>query len=659
MEQANLTARTDTGQDNDKDYGKVFIVGAGPGAPDLVTVRGQRVIEEADLVIYADSLVQESVAGLAREGAEIIASAALTLEQVVEKMLAATRTGQTVVRVHSGDPSLYGALYEQLARLDEAGIEYEIVPGVSAVFAAAARLGVELTVPQLAQSLILTRMSGRASAVPETENLTSLAAHHTSLAIYLSITRCREMVSELLAGGYGPETPTAVLYQISWPDEQIIVCRLDELADQVARAGFSRQTLVLVGSALSPALDRKRSGGVRSQLYHPAHSHVFRKGEGRPTVDDTLETPKARSTEPKAAKAATVAILSLTKNGTALAAKLQSGLSGSLVYAPVRFAAENMQAYRGKPLELVRELFDSQSQLVLIMPLGVAVRAVGQLAESKQTDPGVVVLDEAGRFAISMLSGHLGGANRMAEQVAAITGGQAVITTASDVQGLPSLDLLGKEEGWQIAGSENLTAASAAWVNGETVGLWQEVETLTVAGLDRPNLLRQDAPEQLIDEKFKAALVVTYHRPGVFQQALRDKAVFYHPPALVVGIGCRRGVSADQIEQALRAVLTERGLAFEAISEFASADLKQDEAGLLELAGRYNLPVKFYTAEALNGVAAEQLVSSSQAQRLLGVQGVAEPSALLASGATSLLVAKVGQENVTIAIAVKSRKAAE
>lgn len=642
---------------------KVYIVGAGPGDPDLLTLRGQRIIAEADLVIYADSLVTQAVAQLAKPQAEVIASSGLTLEQIVEKMRDAIHAGQTVARVHSGDPALYGALYEQLAYLQAQGIEYEIVPGVSAVFAAAARLGVELTVPEVAQSLILTRMSGRASPVPALENLTAMAQHRTSLAIYLSITRCREMVGELLAGGYPPSTPVAALYQVSWPDEQIIVCELHELADQVARAGFSRQTLVLVGEALAPALQRERRS-LRSQLYHPAHSHVFRKGtSGAVSPSEKTEaalvtTPPAptEKVEKKPEKTVGIAILSLTKNGTLLAEKLQAGLSQNLpaqVFAPARFAGSNSTAYRGKPLELVKELFSEFSQLVLVMPVAVAVRAVGKLAEDKRRDPGVVVLDEAGKFAISLLSGHLGGANRLAEQVAQLSGGQAVITTASDGQGFPALDLLGQEQGWQIANPEKLTQVSAALINGDTVGLWQESGTNLLGDYTALNLKSVSAPEELVAEEIAAGVVITHHRPEIFQAALREKALFYHPPVLWVGIGCRRGVSRQKIEQTVRTVLQERGLAFAAVAGLASADIKQNEAGLLEFAQAFSLPLNFYSAAELNAVDPAHLASSSAAQELLGVQGVAEPAALLAAGAKNLMLAKVRNQDVTVAVALR------
>jgi precorrin-4 C11-methyltransferase len=640
---------------------KVYIVGAGPGDPDLLTLKAAQVIGKADLIIYADSLVMEEVAHLAQPGAEIVASAELTLEKILEKMVNAAKAGLTVARVHSGDPSLYGALYEQLSVLDDAGIEYEIIPGVSAVFAAAARLGVELTVPEVAQTIILTRLSGRASPVPQAENLRSLASHQTSLAIYLSITRCREVVQELLEGGYSPNTPTAVLYRVNWPDEQVIVCELHELADKVARAGFSRQSLVLVGEALAPALKRGRAGQLRSRLYHPAHSHVFRKGETTVAPVSELNTVPTSTPEllPKT-QAAGLAIVSLTKQGTALAAKLEPNLSQNSakpieVFAPVRFAEASMQAYKGKPLELVRELFSSRTNLILIMPLAVAIRAVGALAQDKHSDPGIVVLDEAGRFAISMLGGHVGGANRLATQVAALTGGQAVITTASDIQNLPALDLLGQEWGWQIANPAHLTAASAASVNGELVGVWQETGQVELwSRWEAANLQHSPAPEPLTATEFKAALVITYRQPAVFQAALQEKAVFYHPPSLVLGVGCRRGVSSAKIEQTIQAVLAEYGLAFAAIESLASVDLKRDEEGLLEFADKYKFPLKFYSAEALNQVEATKLLSISAAQRLLGVQGVAEPAALLASGATSLLVAKVSDQDVTVAVAVRN-----
>ncbi|MCX6047819.1 MAG: precorrin-4 C(11)-methyltransferase [Chloroflexi bacterium] len=246
----------------------LYFIGAGPGAPDLITLRGQQLIARADLILYADSLVMAEIVQWAKPGAQIVPTADLHLDQIMPLMIDAAQQGKLVARVHSGDPALYGAIHEQMVRLREREIAYAIVPGVSAVFAAAAALGVELTIPELTQTVICTRISGRASSVPEREELAGLAAHGASLALFLSITKARQ-VQETLLTGYAPETPVAVLHRISWPDEQIVQCTLDKLAETVRQAGFTRQALILISPALA-------AGDVRSKLYTANYRHRFR-----------------------------------------------------------------------------------------------------------------------------------------------------------------------------------------------------------------------------------------------------------------------------------------------------------------------------------------------------------------------------------------------
>ena len=250
---------------------KVWFIGAGPGAPDLLTIRAARLIAEADVVVWARSLVHEDVLEHARPDAEIFESTTVPLEGVRGLYERAAREDLKVARVHSGDPSLWGAVLEQIELCEELGLDWEIIPGVSSLGAAAAAIGRELTVPEVSQSVILTRRASR-TPMPNTEDVRSFAAHGTTMAIFLSAARPRLLQEELLEGGYAPETPCAVVYKASWPDERIIQCPLGELADRVREAGFTRQALVFVGPGL-------RAGGTRSHLYHPEFSHSFRKAE--------------------------------------------------------------------------------------------------------------------------------------------------------------------------------------------------------------------------------------------------------------------------------------------------------------------------------------------------------------------------------------------
>ncbi len=250
---------------------KVWFIGAGPGAPDLLTIRGAKLIAEADVVVWARSLVHEGVLEHACPNAEIIESTTIPLEGVLELYERAVREDLEIARIHSGDPSLWGAVLEQVEFCEELGLDWEIVPGVSSLGAAAAAIGRELTVPEVAQSVILTRRASR-TPMPNNEDIKAFAAHGTTMAIFLSAARPRLLQEELLEGGYAPDTPCAVVYRASWPDEQVIECRLRELADRIREAGFTRQALVLVGPGLE-------AGGTRSHLYSPAFSHSFRKAE--------------------------------------------------------------------------------------------------------------------------------------------------------------------------------------------------------------------------------------------------------------------------------------------------------------------------------------------------------------------------------------------
>lgn len=265
--------------------GKVYFIGAGPGDPELLTLKGRRLVGEADLVIYADSLVHPGVCAFARPGAEVVGSSALTLEEVWDRMLAACQAGQTVARVHSGDPSLYGAVHEQAVRLEAAGILYEIVPGVSSAFAAAAVLGAELTVPDLAQTVIFTRRPNRTTRPPN-EDLRALAQHGATLVIFLSVASMRAVVADLRAGGYSPDTPVAVVYRVTWEDERVLRGTLADIAAQVRAAKVTKQALILVGPALDPAL-RQEGAGHRSHLYSGEFSHLFR--QARPAERGTSD----------------------------------------------------------------------------------------------------------------------------------------------------------------------------------------------------------------------------------------------------------------------------------------------------------------------------------------------------------------------------------
>jgi precorrin-4/cobalt-precorrin-4 C11-methyltransferase len=253
------------------DKKQVYFVGAGPGAADLITLRGMRLISEADIVIYAGSLVNPDLLQYAKEGAEIHNSAYMTLEEVLDVMKKAAAEGKTVCRLHTGDPSLYGAVREQMDALDELGISYESCPGVSAAFGAAASMDIEYTLPGLSQSLVITRMAGR-TAVPENESIESWAAHDATMAIYLSTGMLEELSKRLVAGGYSGDTPAAIIYKATWPEEEFYYCTIDDLAKTAAEHGITKTALILVGSVIG------KHGYEKSKLYDKTFTTEFREG---------------------------------------------------------------------------------------------------------------------------------------------------------------------------------------------------------------------------------------------------------------------------------------------------------------------------------------------------------------------------------------------
>ncbi len=247
----------------------VHFIGAGPGAADLITVRGRDLIAKCPVVLYAGSLVPPEVVAYAPAGARVLDTAPMTLDAIIAEIEAADTDGLDVARVHSGDPSLYGAIAEQMRRLDALGIAYDITPGVPAYAAAAAALKRELTLPGIAQTVILTRTAMKASAMPEGEELASLGASGATLAIHLSVRNLAQVV-EALTPHYGADCPVAVVYRASWPDEQIIEGNLADIRGKVREAKITRTALILVGRVLGSAeFDDSR-------LYHPGHVHVLR-----------------------------------------------------------------------------------------------------------------------------------------------------------------------------------------------------------------------------------------------------------------------------------------------------------------------------------------------------------------------------------------------
>lgn len=609
-----------------QNIGTVFFIGAGPGDPELITLKGQRLISSADVILYAGSLVSAEILTHASPNAEIHNSAGMKLEQQVALMSQSARQGKTVARLHTGDPSIYGAIDEQMKELDKLQIPYHVIPGVSSAFAAAAALGLEYTLPDITQTLILTRMSGR-TPVPELENLRGLAAHRSSLVIFLSTGLLREVVDELRAAGYSAETPIALVYRASWSDQRIVRGTLADIAEQAERGELTHQSLIIV----SPGLE---------SLAPPA-SHLYGG------FQDSSSQRKG------------TAILTLTVPAMQLGRKLLTQFPAADLYIPERLldsqsAQPNIHPFRESIRQVLQSAFTKYESLICIMAAGIVAREIAPLLKNKHSDPAVVVMDADGKFAVSLLSGHEGGANHLAAQIAKFTGGQAVITTASDVQKIPALDVLAKERGWKLNPKSQLAAVMAALVNGEAVGIVHDGKINELMDGEIPNGIFFPTWEKAQEKNLQALTLFTIHEPPAQIWSAFAKVVVYHPASLVVGVGCNRNTPAEEIIEAIETTLRESNLSLQSVACLSTVTAKADEAGLLQAAREKKWNVKFVAPEQIEKI--QNLPNPSPyAQKALGVQGVAEPSALWVAESQTLLVEKRKFQNVTVAVALKEK----
>ncbi len=249
----------------------IYIVGAGPGAEDLITIRGVELLKKADTIIYAGSLVNPGLLKYAKDACSIHDSAKMTLEEVISVMEKDDGPNKIIVRLHTGDPSIYGAIREQMDILESKGMEYEYVPGVSSFIGAASALKAEYTLPNVSQTVILTRMAGR-TPVPEKEEIESLASHQATMIIFLTSTMLKELSRLLIEGGYSPDTPAAIVYKATWPDQKVIRTTVENIAVEAEKEGINKMALICVGNFLGDNYDR-------SKLYHPEFTHLFREGK--------------------------------------------------------------------------------------------------------------------------------------------------------------------------------------------------------------------------------------------------------------------------------------------------------------------------------------------------------------------------------------------
>lgn len=637
--------------------GIVVFAGAGPGAPDLLTLRCRDAIAEADVIVYAGSLVNPEVLKYARPDCVIHDSAAMALPEIMEVLIGQARAGRKVLRLHTGDPSVYGAIGEQMTALREAGVPYEVIPGVSSVFAAAAAVRAELTLPGHSQTVILTRRAGR-TPVPAGQDIRSLAAHRATMAVFLSAGSMRSLTGELIEGGYAPGTPAAVVYRASWPEELILRGDLATIAERVEAAGIGRQALLLVGGALS-------GEGELSRLYAPEFTHGWREA----SVPGAEQATPAAATGASERMAGTgvageaflsdeffggrVAVYALTRAGCDLAVQLAARLGGE-AFLSARTAAPESPGTRFDPValgDLIREQWDRFEGHVFVMATGIVVRKIAPLIQDKTRDPAVVTCDETGQFAVSLLGGHLAGANRLARKVARAMGGEAVVSTATDAQRLPAFDEAAERQGWCIRNPEAIKALNGLLLEGKPIALLGDAAAFAELYKDRHNV-HAVAAGGVLPDGTRGVVVLGETDTGSIEASGVALLRLARRP-LSLGIGCNRGTTAEEIERAVREALAAAGMDLAQVRGVASVDLKQDEAGLLDFAARHGWTPAFYAPEMLREVPVP--TPSDVVEEVTGTPSVSEAAALMLGGGR-LMMPKRKSGNVTVAVATWDRR---
>lgn len=578
----------------------VEFIGAGPGAEDLITVRGLRALEQADLVVYAGSLVNPGHLKACKPGCECLDSASMNLGEQVEAMSSAALAGKRVVRLHTGDPAMYGAINEQIRALAEKGVASSITPGVSSVFAGAAALGCELTMPDGSQSVVLTRTPGR-TPMPESEDAASFARTGATLVFFLSTGNIEALMRRLMQeGGLGADTPAAVVYRASWPDERILRGTVNDIALKVEEAGFGRQALIFVGRAL------EASNG-ESRLYGANFSHGYRNTLAGEAFDGRC------------------ALYAFTDKGLTRAREIAAGLGlPTVIYCTRPTTEEGVVHTPGERFNArLAAGWNKFAAHIFVGATGIAVRKIAPLLNDKSSDPAVLACAESGSHVVSLASGHLGGANRLARRVARITGGQAVISTATDVNGLTAFDEAAALEHARILNTRAIRRLNAALLAGETIAFCGPRPVFERYFAMSGQVLFAEVPEEIT-----ARYAVLWDAAGDLPEGVEHLAITSR--AFVLGIGCRRGVEPEDLQRVARAHLAALGLHKRNIAALASCDIKADEPAILDLGDRWGVAVESHPAEKLDAVPVP--TPSETVRAKVGSGSVSEAACLLSAG---------------------------
>lgn len=579
----------------------VQIIGAGPGAEDLITLRGANALKEADFVLYAGSLVNPQILTHCRKDCIIKDSSSMNLDEQVADMVHYAKQGKKVVRLHTGDPAIYGAINEQIRLLKAEGIEIEITPGVSSVFGAAAALGIELTSPEISQSVVLTRTPGR-TPMPENEKASSFAKTGATLVFFLSTGKIDDLMNDLHRNGELPlDTPAAVVYRATWPEQKILRGTLETIAKQAEEAGFGRQALIFVGKALQGQDDRQVS-----KLYDGEFSHGYRNFLAKETFYGSC------------------ALYAFSRQGLAKAKEIMQGLQLPCTLYSVYEDEKALPLDHGKTKELVQKNWNEFDAHIFIGAAGIAVRSIAPCLDKKSHDPAVVSCSDTGNFIISLASGHIGGANRLARKIARITGGQACISTATDSRGMQGIDETAMLEQARILNPQAIKTLNSALLHGKDIAFIGSKEIFEQYFQNTSVKFCTENTENLPCIYWDAA-------PAEFDA---QNCLCIESRAFVLGIGCKKDTDPALVKTCLAKFLQEHSLTEKHLAKICSASVKKEEKAVLELADSLSIPLTFYAEEELNSVDIPN--PSEKAGREIGTKSVAEAASLLGAGYPSV-----------------------
>ncbi len=595
----------------------IYFVGAGPGDPELLTIKAKKLLEQADIIVFTGSLVPRSV--IKNCNAKIYDSSRLHLEQVLNILEDGFQKGKRVVRLHTGDPSLYSAIGEQVRHLKQKSIPFKVIPGVTAGFAAAASLGTELTVPEKIQTVIISRVSGR-TPVSKKESLEILSQIRASLILYLSAGHIEKVVVEL-AKGYPMDTPVTVVEKATWPDERVVIGKLSNIASKVKGAGIKKTAVIIVGDALK---ELDSPGSTHSRLYDKSFSHEFRKGIEKGEKKGLIHAFSADALKEKSE----ALIVYLGSKGKEIAENLKAGLDSK---------SELISFARLKENKLLSKRWSEVSAIFFICACQIAVRTIAPFIRDKYSDPAVISIDESAQNVICILSGHLGGGNELTKKAASILGARAVITTQSDLMDIPALDLWARANNLIPSDKIKLKDAQALLRNNKRLRVYLQ------KGIDAKRL-----PQGLerTNSKEKADIVIGPFLP------VNQRALHLITRNLFIGTGCHKGLDPVKFINRAKEFLSKHSIHPWAIRYLATIDKKGNEPAIVELARNLGANLKTFSAQELNRVSG--IKGSKTVKKAVGARAVAEPASLLCSPGSMLIVKKQKFDCCTFAVSMEN-----